>query len=419
MKERVNAVRSSILLVACALFLLSLSREAKADQSQNRCKADEVHWTIDGPSSVSLDWRGGESTIHYGLTTAYGRSARGSQPSPTPFSSPGPFRQVLLKGLKTNTTYHYAIGTCGDHTFHTPPPPGSSGFFFDVEGDIGASTNYRDVIPDQKLVASPLPALVLVVGDLSYGNPNGQTAVDQHFDDMMSWSQNTAYMPAWGNHEWDTPNLDDLRNYKGRFLLPHAQASPGAPAAGGHGQDWSWFDYGIVRFIAYPEPYSSATWPAWYKRAKQIMDQAQSDPKITFIVTFGHRPPYTSGYHKSAMALRSEMTKLAEHHSKYVLNVNGHNHDYERSYPEHGLVSVTAGTGGSELEESHTPCLFRVCPKPSWSAFRAMHFGILQFSFSDSHIEGSFLCGPAGGGENDVQCTPDEVIDHFTIEARK
>jgi hypothetical protein len=53
------------------------------------------------------------------------------------------------------------------------------------------------VIPDQKLVASKLPALVLVVGDLSYGNPNGQTAVDQHFDGMMAWSQNTAYMPAW------------------------------------------------------------------------------------------------------------------------------------------------------------------------------------------------------------------------------
>lgn len=119
------------------------------------------------------------------------------------------------------------------------------------------------------------------------------------------------------------------------------------------------------------------------------------------------------------MALRREMISLAEHHTKYVLNVNGHNHDYERSYPEHGLVSVTAGIGGSKLEESHTPCLFRECPKPSWSAFRAMRFGILKLAFSDKRIEGALLCGPAVGGKNDVQCAPGDVIDHFTIKAWK
>jgi len=82
-------------------------------------------------------------------------------------------------------------------------------------------------------------------------------------------------------------------------------------------------------------------------------------------------------------------------------------------------VSVTAGIGGSELEESDTPCLFRVCPKPSWSAFRVMHFGILKLAFSDTQIKGSMLCGPAGGGKNDVQCAPGDLIDRFTIDARK
>lgn len=407
------------LLAACASLLLSCAVNGSAEQFEKACGADEIHWTIDGPGSISFDWRGEAPKVGYGLTSAYGQSARGAAPNPTPFSSPGPFHRALLRKLKAGTTYHYEIGSCGDHTFHTAPAPGTSGFVVDVEGDIGASTNYKDVVPNQKLVASDLPALVLVLGDLTYGNPNSQTAVDQHFNDMMAWSQDTAYMPVWGNHEWDKPEFDDLRNYKGRFLLPHAQASPGAPAAGGHGQDWSWFDYGNTRFISFPEPYSDATWPAWYKEAKRIMDRAQKNSSITFIVTFGHRPPYTSGYHHSSMVLRKEMTDLAEHHSKYVLNVNGHNHDYERSYPEHGLVSVTAGIGGSELEESHTACLFRVCPKPSWSAFRAMRFGILQLSISDARIEGALLCGPAGGGKNDVQCTPGDVIDHFTIEARK
>ena len=418
LKARKITGRLSILITG-ALLLPPFLSYANAPQPEKGCQADEIHWTINGPQSISFDWRGEASEIRYGITNASGLSARGSDPSPMPFSSPRPFRQVLLKSRKPGTTYHYAIGNCGGHTFHTPPAPGTSGFVVDVEGDIGASTNYSDVVPDQRLVASHMPALVLVLGDLTYGNPNGQAAVDRHFNDMMVWSQDTAYMPSWGNHEWDVPKFDDLRNYKGRFKLPHAQASPGAPAAGGHGQDWSWFDYGNARFIAYPEPYSSATWPAWYKKAKRIMDQAQADPNITFIATFGHRPPYTSGYHKSSMVLRRELLNLAEHHSKYVLNVNGHNHDYERSYPQHGLVSVTAGIGGSELEESHTACLFRKCPKPTWSAFRAMHFGILRLSFTNSRIEGSFLCGPAGGGKNDVQCESGSVIDHFTIEAKK
>ncbi len=274
-------------------------------------------------------------------------------------------------------------------------------------------------MPDQQLIAASPPALVLVLGDLTYANPNGQLSADQHFNDMMVWSQDTPYMPAWGNHEWDQPKYDDLRNYKGRFGLPHPETSPGAPALGCCGQDWSWFDYGNVRFIAYPEPYSPETWSDWYVKANQLMEEGQHDPAITFIVTFGHRAPYTSGYHRSDMDLRHYIARLAETHSKYVLNVNGHSHDYERSYPQDGVISVTAGIGGSELEERNTACLFRLCPKPSWSAFRAMHFGMLQLHFLPTEIQGSYICGPAGGGKNDITCTPGSVVDHFTIQARK
>ena len=62
---------------------------------------------------------------------------------------------------------------------------------------------------------------MLVVGDLTYAHPCGQAAVDQHFNDVMAGATSAAYMPAWGNHEWETPTEDDLRNYKGRFALPN------------------------------------------------------------------------------------------------------------------------------------------------------------------------------------------------------
>ena len=84
-------------------------------------------------------------------------------------------------------------------------------------------------------------------------------------------------MPVWGNHEWDDEQSDDLRNYKGRFALPHAAASPGAPAAGCCGEDWYWFDQGAVRFIIYPEPYTAETWPDWARKAEPLFAAAQAD----------------------------------------------------------------------------------------------------------------------------------------------
>ncbi len=116
----------------------------------------------------------------------------------------------------------------------------------------------------QSMIAAGRPAFALMVGDLTYANTSDQTAVDRHFNDVMVWSQDAAYMPAWGNHEWDEAG-DDFRNYKGRFDFPNPQTSPGVPAIDAGGEDWDWFDYGNGRFIAYPEPFTGA-WLDWRPR---------------------------------------------------------------------------------------------------------------------------------------------------------
>jgi hypothetical protein len=379
--------------------------------------ADEIHWTFMGQTSVAFDWRGAESTIRFGPTTGYGQTVTASTPSPLPFSSSGPFWEAQLTGLTENTVYHYSIGTGPDHTFKTPPPRASSGFTVYVEGDIGANMDFWRVGQVQSLIATARPDFCLLVGDLTYANTIGQTSVDAHFNDMMVWSQDAAYMPAWGNHEWDTSG-DNLKNYKGRFALPNPQTSPGSPSISCCGEDWYWFDYGNVRFIAYPEPFSGA-WSDWNTRARTLMDQAQADPSITFIVTFGHQPAYSSGYHAGEPELAGYMDALGTSHSKYVLNLNGHSHNYERSYPRGGVVHITAGTGGADLEQSSPPCLWPGgCPAPSWSAFRAMHHGPVRLTFSASSIRIDAICGPAGDSGNninDITCTMGAVYDTYTI----
>lgn len=400
---------------------------------------DEIHWTLTGQTTVTFDWRGPDDTIQYGLTSAYGHSVTARAPSPMPISSCGPFREARIEGLQENTLYHYSIGNTGDHTFRTPLPRGGSDFTVFAEGDIGETSTYPLMGNVQSLIAADRPAFTLMLGDLTYANDHGQSKVDQHFNDVMSWSQDSAYMAVLGNHEWDTVghcsgttsldcNMnadcpqgqtcqsigDDLRNYKGRFEFPNPMESPGVPVISGGGEDWYWFDYGNIRFIAYPEPYGSQTWTDWFDRAYRIMDDAQNDPAIRYIVTFGHRPAYSSGHHPGSQTLSDKLDALGDSHSKYVLNMNGHSHGYERTTPQSGVIHVTVGTGGATLEEDGD-CLWLMCAQPSWSAYRAFYLGALRLHFSETGIEGRFICGPPGGGENDVNCAEGSVLDTFSI----
>ncbi len=378
--------------------------------------ADEIHWTFTSQTSVTFNWRGSvdENIIKYGTKPdSYTSVIVGHPPSPMPFSSPGPFWEAKITNLQENTVYYYKIGDGPEDTFHTPLKKGSSGFTIFVQGDIGDTGSYFRMGALQDLIADGKPDFVVNVGDLTYGNAHGQEAVDQHFNDVMSWSRNAAYMPVWGNHEWDK-QTDNLRNYKGRFDFPNPQISTNSPAISCCGEDWYWFDYGNVRFITLPEPWPDA-WNEWGEQAAVLMAEAESNPEITFITTFVHRPAYSSGHHKSNAKLQKILGNLGDQFKKYVLNINGHSHNYERSNPQRGVIHITAGAGGSTLETDGN-CLWKTCQKPSWSAFRALHLGTLKLEFTTENIQGSFICGPASkAGKDDVDCKPGEIIDRFSI----
>ena len=405
---------------AAALSLLVAANPALA--------ADEIHWTITGPTSVTFDWRGsgGADTLRFGTAAgAYTRSVVGVTPTPVPDSSPGPYREARITSLSENTLYYYRIGSEPEHTFRTPPKRGGSGFWFAETADIGSTLRWPAVGATQQMIGvdSPKipgddrPRFVLVAGDLTYGDQESPAHVDQHFNDVMSGSLDAAYMPAWGNHEWATAKdakRDNLNNYEGRFDLPNSQTSPGADAAVGNGpgEDWYWFDYGNVRFIAFPEPYSGA-WGDWATRVDPIMAAAQKDPALTFIVTFGHQPAWSSGAdHEGEAKLAGILAALRAKYPKLVLSLHAHSHHYERSDPAKtdGILYIVGGGGGSTLGGL-------IPEAPAWSARRMNRLHHLRVHVQADRIDGYAICGPEGSKHTD-SCEPGAVIDTWSIVGR-
>jgi len=378
----------------------------------------EVHFTYTSPTSVTFDWRGAGSTLRYWTKGQPPRTVSAHPPTPLPTSAPGPFQEAVADGLTAGAEYLYEVGNAArpvPMSFRAPPAA-SSGFVFAAVGDMGDSGGQPGATAVNADLRIADPWFVLLLGDLSYADLRSQAAVDQHFEDVMSWSRRAAYMPAWGNHEWADPARDDLRNYKGRFALPHAAASPGAPAAGCCGEDWYWFDFGGVRFVIYPEPYSAETWPDWARKAEPLFKEAQDSASITFIVTAGHRPAYSSGHHGGEPQLRAILDGFGRRFPKYVLNLNGHSHVYERTKPQAHVVHITAGTGGGALEHApNTTCLWDSCTPPPFTAYRAIHLGFLKITASPDQLRVEAICGPTTAGYDDVRCVDGEILDDVVI----
>jgi hypothetical protein len=389
--------RSLKVFCACVCFLIGAANVAY-------CTIDEAHWSIIGPTAITLDWRSttpSENVMYYGTISGnLPNSVTALAASPTPTDSAGYYWEAKLTGLQTNTLYYYKIGSGGtQHTFRTPLLPGSAGnggFVVAACSDLQGSTSRNsdtDATNNQIRLASP--AFVLVVGDLTGWDEVGIDKVHQRFASMMGWSQDAAYMPIWGNHDWgrisgNPTSGADMDYIKGRVDFPNPQTYPGSLSPG---EDWYWFDYGHTRFICYPEPFSG-NWTAWISPATTIMDQAQADPNITFIVTYGHRPAYSSGTHAGDSQVKSILDNFADTHSKYVMNISGHTHTIERSIPEmtHGIVHLTDCTVASTMCGGNYSG-YDTQTMPSWEAYRGKHFGFYKLVFNKTSIEGSYILG--------------------------
>ncbi len=424
-----RAARAGALLAVCALVgpgcreraarLMGVDASTPAPEPR-AVEPHQVHFTFTGPSSVTFSWRGSTRAMRIWSKEEAPRTIEARETSPQPFSTPGVWLEATVTGLRPDTEYGYEVGRPRlpvPAFFRTPPAAGAAGFAFAAFANLGASVDDPQVRGIHRLIALGEPAFVLGLGDLTFADLRSQSSVDSHFEDARVWTSRAAYMPVWGEHEWPSSKRDDLRNYKGRFALPHAQASPGAPEAGCCGEDWWWFDHGNVRFIAYPEPYTDATWEDWAAKAAPLFEAAEASPALELVVTLGHRPAYSSSPEGGDPRLRRILDGFGARFPKYVLNLSGHAQVYERTKPQAHVVHVSVGAAGGELAHADTPCSWKECKAPAFTAFRAIHHGFVRLGSRPGALKIEAFCGPATPGRDDVRCADGEILDHVTIAA--
>ena len=158
--------------------------------------------------------------------------------------------------------------------------------------------------------------------------------------------------------------------------------------------------------------------PTGRARRSRCSPRPQADPALRFIVTAGHRPAYSSGHHGGKPQLRAILDGFGERFGKYVLNLTGHSHNYERTKPQAHVVHVTAGIGGGAAGARRRPrASGPTASSPPWVAFRAIHHGFVKLTVRADGIALEAICAGASPAEDSVRCADGEIMDQALIAA--
>jgi hypothetical protein len=273
-------------------------------------------------------------------------------------------------------------------------------FNFAAAGDFGCSTNTQNTVSNME---GKDPELVLALGDLSY-----HSTADCWFD-MMSPLKGKM-MITLGFHDIEDGAVK-MNQYVKSFELNKPYYS---------------YDYKHVHFLVMASLSDFKEGSEQYNFIKQDLEKASQNEDTNWIIVSTYKPLYSSpSEHKADDSLRDAYSPLFE---KYGVDLvlNGHNHNYQRTYPltynpnesakpittselstgynrgNNGIVFATVGTGGVNfytLEDKN----------PYVANQFAGKFGFLDIDISNGNphakLTGTFYDNKGS-----------EIADEFTIE---
>lgn len=261
-------------------------------------------------------------------------------------------------------------------------------FTFAATADMGVNPT---AAANVARMAEANPAFVLHAGDLAYSG--GDPAVwDAFMQQIQLLTSRGPYMPAVGNHDYE----GGLALYTGRFDLPNNER-------------WYSFNHSNVHVISLDGGPSYDALPvgetAWLEAD---LENNSHDADHPWTVVELHYPLFSTGLHGSWGSGRALWGTLFDRYGVELV-IQGHDHDYERSWPvdasgqvaqgdydrPRAPVYVTTGGGGAGLYPLGLPA--------PWSAFRAAAYETLRISVDANRMTVEAIA-PDGG-----------ALDSFTL----
>ena len=251
-----------------------------------------------------------------------------------------------------------------------------------------------------------------MIGDLSYAHPWGQSSVDQHFNDVMAWSQRRGVHAGLGK-----PRVGERRP---RTTSATTRAGSSCPTRTRRRRACGRLlrrGLALVRrgrravHLLSGAVLEQRRGRTGRSQIDAVFAAAQADPSINFIVTFGHRPAYSTGFHDG----EADAGGRAQHVRRPLLEV--------RAQPQRALTrlravpcrSTASPTSRSPAAE---PASRRRGPATdSRTAFRAMHLEHLRVDVSVDRACASRPCAGRRRRRDDIACVQGSVIDSYTIGA--
>jgi hypothetical protein len=236
-----------------------------------------------------------------------------------------------LQPLSPDSVYCYDVqgGDAASERlgFRTPPAAGSGGTVrFLAFGDSGSGGSDQMALRDQ-MATVPFDFMIHT-GDIAYGSGTRAEFELNFFRPYADYLKYFPVFPASGNHEYET---EDAAPFREAFVLPENGGPEGK-------ERWYSFDWGDIHFVALDTERTGDVQAAW-------LDADLTANQLPWTIVYGHRPPFSSGAHGSDAAFNAYFVPILEKH-QVPLVLSGHDHHYERTTPQNGVIYVLTGGGG-------------------------------------------------------------------------
>ena len=260
--------------------------------------------------------------------------------------------------------YEYFVRADGDSagpfSFRTAPLPGDYvDFNFCAYGDTRTGLLAHHTVVDHIVGCDPM--FVVHSGDIvDDGHDTGQW--DTYFQELSEWhniAQTASYFYAMGNHDDESPYFYDA------VELP--KNNPDSTEA------YSSFDYGRIHFFSMNSEIAHDPASPQYAFLEADLAEASANPDYDFLIGLVHRPFYSSGYHGREEDLAADLEPLLIANGVDLV-LQGHDHMYERIYPQEGVNYIVTGGGGAP-------------PSPIFIWFDWTAFGYNLYHHLDCHYD--------------------------------